>query len=202
MRIAAEDRPFACAQYQAELHVAAATPKWLDRHMKGQLKCWPNKGGGLNPLDYGLWSQVRESIWADKPATMLELRTPILRHLAASPDAKTASALHVPRSASTSAMWPWKAISTKMGRKRCKQKGQIAHCCLWTQERRFWLTTGPSTCNYSTFSIQRSCPLRTYTAQVLGLGRTPQTLTRGVSFRKMRGDGPPRRFGSGEAFVF
>ena len=105
--------------------------------MKGRLKCWPSKGRGFNPLDCGLGSQVRESIWADKPAAMLELRTPILRHLAASPEAKPAGALRVPRNAPTSALWPEKAISTKMGRKRCKQKGQIAHCCLRMQERRF-----------------------------------------------------------------
>ena len=39
-------------------------------------------------MDYSLWSQERESIWADKPAAMLELRTSTLRHLAASPEEK------------------------------------------------------------------------------------------------------------------
>ena len=68
-------------QYQAKPHLAAATQKWLGRHMKGWLKRWPSKGGGLNLSDYGLWSQVR-----GKPATMLELRTSILRHLTAFPD--------------------------------------------------------------------------------------------------------------------
>ena len=66
----------------------AATQKWLDRHMETRPKCWPSEGRGLNPLDYSLWSQERESIWADKPAAMLELRTSTLRHLAASPDEK------------------------------------------------------------------------------------------------------------------
>ena len=34
-------------------------------------------------MDYGLWSQAREPIWSDKPAALLELRTPVLCHLAA-----------------------------------------------------------------------------------------------------------------------
>ena len=88
IRIAAGDQPFVWMQDQAKPHVAAATQKWLGRHMKGWLKCWPSKGGDINPLDYVVWSQAQESIWADKPATMLELRTSILRHLTAFPDEK------------------------------------------------------------------------------------------------------------------
>ena len=70
-------------QDQAEPRVTAATHKWLGRHMKGRLKCWPSKRGNLTSWDYGAWSQARESICSDAPATMLELRTPILRHLTA-----------------------------------------------------------------------------------------------------------------------
>ena len=104
IRIAAGDQPFAWKQDQAEPRVAAATQKWLDRHMQGRLKIRPSKGGGLDPLDYGIWSQVRESIGADRPATMLELRAPIPRHLAAFPEAKTVSASRLPRNASASAL--------------------------------------------------------------------------------------------------
>ena len=73
-------------QDQAKPHLAAATQKWLDRHMKGWLKRWPRKVGGLNPSDYGLWSQVQESICADKPAAILELQASGARRLAAIPE--------------------------------------------------------------------------------------------------------------------
>ena len=53
----------------------------MNRHMKGWLKPWMNKGADLNPLDYRIWSQVQEKVWADKPATLINLRAPALKHL-------------------------------------------------------------------------------------------------------------------------
>ena len=42
-----------------------------------------NQRGGPNQSDSGAWSRVKKSVWAGKPAAMLELRTSALRHLTA-----------------------------------------------------------------------------------------------------------------------
>ena len=59
--------------------------KWLDQHMKGWIKPWMSKGGGLNPLDYGIWPQIEARAWDDKPQTLIDLRTSILKHISEFP---------------------------------------------------------------------------------------------------------------------
>ena len=39
------------------------------------------RGGGLNLLDYGIWPQIEARVWDDKPQTLIDLRTSILKHI-------------------------------------------------------------------------------------------------------------------------
>ena len=41
--------------------------------------------GDLNPLDYGIWSQIEARVWGDKPQTLIDLRTSILKHISEFP---------------------------------------------------------------------------------------------------------------------
>ena len=78
-------------------------------------------------MDCGLGSQARESIWADKPAAMLELRTSALRHQAASPDEKNRRCVAPSPKRARLCIVARQGHFEKTRRRRCKQKGQIAH---------------------------------------------------------------------------
>ena len=43
------------------------------------------RGGGLNLLDYGIWPQIEARVWDDKPQTLIDLRTSILKHISEFP---------------------------------------------------------------------------------------------------------------------
>ena len=81
IKLAAGDEHFLLQQDQAKPRYTPENQAWLNRHMKGWLKPWMNKGAYLNPLDYGIWSQVQEKVWADKSATLINLRASALKHL-------------------------------------------------------------------------------------------------------------------------
>ena len=86
IKLAAGARKFVFQQDRARPHFTPENCKWLDRHMKGWLKIWPNKGADMCPLDYGCWSIIQEKVWADGCLTLLELRASILKHIAEMPD--------------------------------------------------------------------------------------------------------------------
>ena len=44
---------------------------------------WPPRSCDLTPLDYFLWGYVKATVYANKPATIDELRTNIKREIAA-----------------------------------------------------------------------------------------------------------------------
>ena len=77
----AGQRPFHLQLDRAKPHYEKETAKWLVQHMKGWIKPWMSKGGGLNPLDHGIWPQIEARAWDDKPQTLIDLRTSILKHI-------------------------------------------------------------------------------------------------------------------------
>ena len=83
--IAANGQKFVWQQDLARPHIAKSTFRRLNRNVKGHLNVWPSKGADLNPSDYAVWSQIQESVWQDKPSIYIELRTRVMRHLAAFP---------------------------------------------------------------------------------------------------------------------
>ena len=84
---ASRGKRFVSEQDQARPRSAQETVKWLGRHMKRhKLMQWPGKGADICPLDYGVWNQVQEKVWADKPKSLIELRVSALKHLTTYPN--------------------------------------------------------------------------------------------------------------------